>query len=111
MTGQIDDDFRFIYFVALNVLIAFVAQSKGLLIGSMYANRVDSAVFVAPLSIVPFLLFAGFFVHLESLPAYLRALPTISYFKVSFTSHPHPSLHLHLHPHRTFCLEKFPVKK
>lgn len=88
MTGQIDDNFRFITFVALNVLIAFVAQSKGLLIGSMYANRVDSAVFVAPLSIIPFLLFAGFFVHLDSLPSYLRALPTISYFKVSM-SHPY----------------------
>lgn len=82
MTGQIDDDRRFLAFVVLYILVAFVAQAKGLLIGSLYANDVGSAVFVAPLSTIPVVLFAGFFVKLEGLPAYLSALPVISYFKV-----------------------------
>ena len=82
MTGQIDDSRRFLGFAALNVVFAFVAQAKGLFIGSLYANDVSSAVFVAPLSCIPVVLFAGFFVKLEGLPTYLSALPLISYFKV-----------------------------
>ena len=82
MTGQIDDGFRFAGFAGLNVLFAFVAQAKGLLIGALYANDVSSAVFVAPLSCLPLVLFAGFFVQLEGLPGYLSSLPLISYCKV-----------------------------
>lgn len=87
MTGQIDDHQRFLGFVALYVFVAFVAQAKGLLIGSLYANDVSSAVFVAPLSCIPVVLFAGFFVKLEGIPAYLSALPIISYFKVRLCIH------------------------
>lgn len=87
MTGQIDEDRRFLGFVLLYILVAFVAQAKGLLIGSLYANDVSSAVFVAPLSTIPVVLFAGFFVKLEGLPAYLSALPVVSYFKVCIPSH------------------------
>lgn len=83
MTGQINDESRFIGFCLLNILVAFVAQSKGLLVGAMYANQVDSAVFVAPLSTIPVILFGGFFVNLNGLPAWMSPLPLLSYFKVS----------------------------
>lgn len=82
MTGQIEDNRRFLAFVVLYIFVAFVAQAKGLLIGSLYANDVSSAVFVAPLSCIPVVLFAGFFVKLQGLPTYLSALPIVSYFKV-----------------------------
>lgn len=82
MTGQLDDNQRFIGFILLNILLAFVAQSKGILIGALYANQVDSAVFVAPLTTVPVILFGGFFVNLSGLPKYLSCLPLFSYFKV-----------------------------
>ena len=88
MTGQIDDNQRFLGFVVLYIFVAFVAQAKGLLIGSLYANDVSSAVFVAPLSCIPVVLFAGFFVKLEGLPSYLSALPIVSYFKVRIPNIP-----------------------
>lgn len=59
MTGQVDDHFRFLSFLLVNVLVCTVGQAKGLLIGAYFANKVEAAVFISPLSTLVPLLFMG----------------------------------------------------
>ncbi|KAI1290293.1 ATP-binding cassette sub-family G member 1 [Halotydeus destructor] len=86
MTGQIEDNQRFVLFVFINILVAFLGQSKGMMFGAIYANKVEVACFVAPVSsILPFL-FSGFFVNLSTMPMWLKPLEILSYYKYGFDS-------------------------
>ena len=67
------------------VLHAHVAQSVGVFIGSA-APSVQTAVFLAPISSVPMMLFCGFFIVLDSIKPWLRWLQYFSYFRYSFVA-------------------------
>uniref|UniRef100_A0A1A9ZJ12 ABC-2 type transporter transmembrane domain-containing protein n=1 Tax=Glossina pallidipes TaxID=7398 RepID=A0A1A9ZJ12_GLOPL len=67
---------RFAMFLSTCLLIAFVAQSVGLLVGA--AMNVQNGVFLAPVMSVPFLLFSGFFVSFDAIPKYLRWITYVS---------------------------------
>uniref|UniRef100_A0A1A9V8X6 ABC transporter domain-containing protein n=1 Tax=Glossina austeni TaxID=7395 RepID=A0A1A9V8X6_GLOAU len=73
---------RFAMFLSTCLLIAFVAQSVGLLVGA--AMNVQNGVFLAPVMSVPFLLFSGFFVSFDAIPKYLRWITYVSYIRYGF---------------------------
>lgn len=81
-TSQPLEWFRFGMFLAACLLIAFVAQSVGLVVGA--AMNVQNGVFLAPVMSVPFLLFSGFFVSFDAIPIYLRWITYLSYIRYGF---------------------------
>ncbi|KAG4079373.1 hypothetical protein HA402_008065 [Bradysia odoriphaga] len=73
---------RYAMFLGACLLISFVAQSVGLVVGA--AMNVQNGVFLAPVMSVPFLLFSGFFVSFDAIPIYLRWITYLSYIRYGF---------------------------
>lgn len=82
LTSQPMEMFRFGMFISACLLISFVAQSVGLVVGA--AMNVQNGVFLAPVMSVPFLLFSGFFVSFDAIPVYLRWITYLSYIRYGF---------------------------
>ncbi|XP_061730005.1 ATP-binding cassette sub-family G member 4 isoform X1 [Cydia pomonella] len=82
LTSQPLEWFRFSMFLTSCLLISFVAQSVGLVVGA--AMNVQNGVFLAPVMSVPFLLFSGFFVSFNAIPVYLRWITYLSYIRYGF---------------------------
>ncbi|KAJ8721689.1 hypothetical protein PYW07_002464 [Mythimna separata] len=109
LTSQPPVWFRFAMFLSSCLLISFVAQSVGLVVGA--AMNVQNGVFLAPVMSVPFLLFSGFFVSFNAIPVYLRWITYLSYIRYGFEgtalatySFERPKLKCH----QTYCHFKNP---
>ncbi|KAH8395176.1 hypothetical protein KR222_005954 [Zaprionus bogoriensis] len=61
---------RFWMFLAISLLVVFVGQSFGLIIGAWF--DVVNGTFLAPVLTIPMMMFAGFGVTLRDLPSYLK---------------------------------------
>jgi len=81
-TSQPMEWMRYFMFLGACLLISFVAQSVGLVVGA--AMNVQNGVFLAPVMSVPFLLFSGFFVSFDAIPIYLRWITYLSYIRYGF---------------------------
>lgn len=79
VSSQPMEMFRFGMFFAISLLVVFVAQSIGLMIGAWFS--VVNGTFLAPTSTVPMMMFAGFGVTLKDLPDYLKWGSHISYLR------------------------------
>ena len=68
MTSQPLEDggLRLALVILMCVLTSLVAQSLGLVIGCACDEK--SAVFLGPISVIPLLLFSGFFIKLKNIP-------------------------------------------
>lgn len=84
MTGQLHEMKRFFLFTLISILVSFIAQSQGLLIGALFMSNASAAVFLGPISSVPIMLFGGFFVRLTTVPSYLKIFGYTSYLRYSF---------------------------
>ncbi|XP_073989093.1 ATP-binding cassette sub-family G member 4 isoform X2 [Rhodnius prolixus] len=82
ITAQPAELSRYVMFLSACLLISFVAQSVGLVVGA--AMNVQNGVFLAPVMSVPFLLFSGFFVSFDAIPIYLRWITYLSYIRYGF---------------------------
>ncbi|KAJ8922661.1 hypothetical protein NQ315_007693 [Exocentrus adspersus] len=82
MTAQPPEPERYGMFLLACLLVSFVAQSVGLVVGA--AMNVQNGVFLAPVMSVPFLLFSGFFVSFDAIPIYLRWITYLSYIRYGF---------------------------
>ena len=69
-----------VYFV-LNTLQ--VAQALAVVLGAA-APTLQTAVFLAPMTAIPMMLFSGFLIYLRNIPPFLRWLQWLSYFHYSF---------------------------
>ena len=83
MLGLPHDFTRFIKIWFIYVLHTQVAQSIGVVIGAA-APSMQVAVFLAPMTAVPMMLFSGFFIILEQIKPFLRWIQYLSYFRYSF---------------------------
>lgn len=70
---------RFEMFFAISLLVVFVGQSIGLMIGGIC--NVVNGTFLAPILTIPMMMFAGFGVTLRDLPNYLKWGSHISYLR------------------------------
>eukprot|EP00108_Taenia_solium_P011211 TsM_000319100 transcript=TsM_000319100 gene=TsM_000319100 len=82
MTDQPLEFNRFMIFLTMLVLTAFVAQSQGLLIGA--ATDLEVSVFLGPATGIPIILFSGFFITLDTIPKYLQWLSYSSFTRYAF---------------------------
>ncbi|XP_055387356.1 ATP-binding cassette sub-family G member 4 [Condylostylus longicornis] len=71
--------FRFVMFFAISLLIVFIGQSTGLIIGAWFS--VVNGTFFAPVLMVPIMMFAGFGVNLRDIPYYLKWGTHLSYLR------------------------------
>ncbi len=74
---------KYIEFVSALVLVGLVAQSLGMLV-SASASRVENALTMAPIVLMPLILFGGFLVNLETVPIFLAWISDISFFRFGF---------------------------
>ncbi|KAF2360834.1 ABC transporter-like [Trinorchestia longiramus] len=111
MTGQPVELWRLCLFTFFCVLTSLVAQSIGLAIGAAFT--VQEAVFLGPASIVPMLLFSGFFIQFSTIPVYMRWITYLSFVRYGFEG---VVLSIYgfgrenLHCSEAFCYLKAPTK-
>ncbi|KAL6430152.1 hypothetical protein ACFW04_007724 [Cataglyphis niger] len=79
VTSQPLEFIRFFMFLAISMLIAFIGQGTGLMIGAAF--NVVNGTFMGPTLAVPLMMFAGFGVSLRDLPNYLKWGSYISYLR------------------------------
>ncbi|XP_037085411.1 ATP-binding cassette sub-family G member 1-like [Pollicipes pollicipes] len=82
MTSQPLEWDRFCMFCLMTILTSLVAQSVGLVIGACCG--IQLAVFLGPVTMIPIILFSGFFVNLNTIPVWLSWVSYISYARYSF---------------------------
>lgn len=82
MTGQPMRADRVFMFATINILTALVAQSIGLLIGA--GMKIETGVYLGPVTTIPVVLFSGFFIHFDAIPTYLQWLTYLSYVRYGF---------------------------
>lgn len=85
MTGQPASYLHWRYFVQslILILIVMIAEAKGLIFGAVCMNSMQTAVFAASVSTVPFILLSGFLIRIREVPYVLQHLAQFSYFKHS----------------------------
>ncbi|KAG9509219.1 ATP-binding cassette sub-family G member 1 [Fragariocoptes setiger] len=85
MTGQPSSYLQWRFFVQsiILILIIMIAEAQGLIFGAVFMNSMQTAVFSASVSTVPFILLSGFLVRIDEVPKFLQYLSVFSYFRHS----------------------------
>jgi len=83
LTGLHASFTRFAKFCGILVLESFTSQALGLTVGAV-APSVDFAMALGPMVMVIFIVFGGFYVNADTIPAPLRWLPNVSLIKWAF---------------------------
>lgn len=81
MSGQPADMNRFFMFTTISLLVVYIAQSIGFMIGAVF--NVVNGTFIGPTLVVPMMMFSGFGVTIRDIPDYLKWGTYISYLKYS----------------------------
>uniref|UniRef100_A0A8D8RNX1 ATP-binding cassette sub-family G member 4 n=1 Tax=Cacopsylla melanoneura TaxID=428564 RepID=A0A8D8RNX1_9HEMI len=79
LTGQPLEWDRFIMFNFTSLLVVFIAQSVGYMIGAVF--NVVNGTFVGPVLVVPMMMFSGFGVTIKDIPTYLKWGSELSYLR------------------------------
>jgi ABC-type multidrug transport system permease subunit len=69
--------------VGLLILIYATAGSYALIISTLFSDK-QVAVTLTPVLIIPFMLFAGFFVNQDNIPIWLIEFQYLSFFKYGY---------------------------
>ena len=83
LTGQPSSYLQWRYCVQslILILVVMIAEAKGLIFGAVCMNSMQTAVFAASVSTVPFILLSGFLIRIREVPYVLQHLAKFSYFK------------------------------
>lgn len=84
MSGQLFEPWRFGMFLTILILTGLCAQSHGLFVSALFVHDPNAAVYVGPMTTIPFLLFAGFFVRIKTMPGFFVVFSYISYVRYAF---------------------------
>lgn len=85
MTGQPSSylEWRYLVQSMILILIVMIAEAKGLIFGAVFMNSMQTSVFAASVSTVPFILLSGFLIRIREIPYVLQHFAHLSYFKHS----------------------------
>lgn len=84
MTDQPMEVTRFRDVCVAAIVLTMVAQSHGIVFGAYFMENIQAAMFVAPVSSIPLIVFSGFLIRLDAVPYYLRPGKYISYVRYAF---------------------------
>ncbi|CAB3376238.1 Hypothetical predicted protein [Cloeon dipterum] len=79
LSAQPYEAMRFFMFSGMGLLVSFVAQSMGQMVGA--GLSVENGVFFGPLTNLPCTIFSGFFIHMKDAPKAMHWLFHTSYLK------------------------------
>ncbi len=79
MSGQPYEANRFFMHTLIMVLVGLLTESYGLIFGSALAPQ--SAVYIAPISMTPFVVYGGFLISIKNLPDWFRWMGHVSFFR------------------------------
>ncbi|XP_017299741.1 ATP-binding cassette sub-family G member 4 isoform X2 [Diaphorina citri] len=79
LTGQPMELTRFTMFNCTSLLVVFIAQSVGYMVGAVF--NVVNGTFVGPVLVVPMMMFSGFGVSINDIPKYMRWGSELSYLR------------------------------
>ncbi|ETN68007.1 ATP-binding cassette sub-family G member 4 [Anopheles darlingi] len=82
LSGQLLETDRIIMFWGICALFGWLSQVYGLIAGCLFPIEVSP--FIVPASIIPALLFSGFFIRYNELMDFFKPLTLISYFRYGF---------------------------
>ncbi|XP_058057952.1 ATP-binding cassette sub-family G member 1-like isoform X2 [Anopheles bellator] len=82
LSGQLNETDRIVMFWGICVLFGWLSQVYGLIAGCLFSIEVSP--FIVPASIIPALLFSGFFIRYNELMDCFKPLTLISYFRYGF---------------------------
>ncbi|XP_035792455.1 ATP-binding cassette sub-family G member 1-like isoform X3 [Anopheles albimanus] len=82
LSGQLLETDRVIMFWSICALFGWLSQVYGLIAGCLFPIEVSP--FIVPASIIPALLFSGFFIRYNELMDFFKPLTVISYFRYGF---------------------------
>lgn len=82
ISGQPRSDYHWRFFVYAYSLasLSLLAQTQGLIVGTIFMNNLSAAVFAGPLTILPLFLFSGFVRRYSRTPPFLKPFVKMSYF-------------------------------
>lgn len=75
---------RWLNFAGIMILNALCGQTIGLYLGAAFHDNIPAAVFLGPMSCIPFILFSGIFIRVSSMPSHLSWLSYLDYMRFSF---------------------------
>uniref|UniRef100_A0AAG5D9H0 ABC transporter domain-containing protein n=1 Tax=Anopheles atroparvus TaxID=41427 RepID=A0AAG5D9H0_ANOAO len=82
LTGQPNETNRVVMFWVISALFGWLAQMYGMVFGSLLP--LDVSPFVVPASVIPAVLFSGFFIRYNELLPVFKPLTYVSYFRYGF---------------------------
>ncbi|KFB39941.1 AGAP009471-PA-like protein [Anopheles sinensis] len=82
LSGQLNETDRVVMFWGICALFGWLSQVYGLIAGALFPIEVSP--FIVPASIIPALLFSGFFIRYNELQDMFKPLTLISYFRYGF---------------------------
>lgn len=77
---QSDYHWRFAVYVYSLICLSLLAQTQGLIVGTVFMQNLSASVFVGPLTITPIFLFSGYARRYSRMANYLKPLVKLSYF-------------------------------
>mmetsp|Transcript_42353 Transcript_42353/g.57598 ORF Transcript_42353/g.57598 Transcript_42353/m.57598 type:complete len:117 (+) Transcript_42353:499-849(+) len=75
--------YKFALFLVILILLYNASTGYALVVGSLVSDKA-LAVTITPVIVVPFMLYAGFFVASEDIPSYLKPFEYMSIFKYGY---------------------------
>ncbi len=82
MTSQPPETSRFLKVLLVMILVSVLCESYGLVFGCALAPK--SAVYIAPTTMIPFILFSGFLISVKHLPKFIKWMSYVSFFRYGF---------------------------
>lgn len=76
---------NFVFFLIILILIYNASSGYSLIISASFSDK-QLAVTLTPVLIIPFMLFAGFFVSSDNIPVFLKEFEYLSIFKYGYES-------------------------
>ena len=84
LNGEPKELWRFFHYSIIFLFTALISQCHGVVIGALFHREITTAVYLGPISAMPFLLLSGFLVRVQRMPPILRPLTNFSFIRFSF---------------------------
>ena len=82
LTSQPAEADRFFLFLGIYILLGILADSYGLIFACSLAPQ--SAIYIAPVSSIPFIIFSGYLITIKNIPFYFEWMTYVSYYRYGF---------------------------